>query len=55
VRLTTRGPAASEAIYEIVEEVEGEWEQQLGERQFAQLGRLLTQLYTLTTPGNDPA
>jgi DNA-binding MarR family transcriptional regulator len=55
VRLTPRGHAATEAIYEIVQGVETEWEQQLGPRQFGQLRRLLTQLYALTTPTNDPA
>jgi DNA-binding MarR family transcriptional regulator len=44
IRLTTRGRAATEAIYEIVQEVETEWEQQLGPRKFAQLRNLLTQL-----------
>jgi DNA-binding MarR family transcriptional regulator len=55
VRLTPRGHAATNAIYEIVQEVEGDWEQQLGPRKFAQLRRLLAQLYTITTPANDPA
>jgi DNA-binding MarR family transcriptional regulator len=55
VRLTPRGHAATKAIYEIVQDVETEWEQQLGPRKFGQLRRLLTQLYTLTTPANDPA
>jgi DNA-binding MarR family transcriptional regulator len=50
VRLTPRGRAATRAIYEIVQEVEGEWEQQLGPRKFGQLRRLLTQLYAITTP-----
>jgi DNA-binding MarR family transcriptional regulator len=44
IRLTSRGRAATEAIYEIVQEVETEWEQQLGPRKFAQLRNLLTQL-----------
>jgi len=55
VRLTPRGHAASKAIYEIVQEVEDDWEQQLGPRKFGQLRRLLTQLYTITTPTNAPA
>ena len=55
VRLTPRGHAATKAIYEIVQEVEDDWEQQLGPRKFGQLRRLLTQLYTITTPTNDPA
>jgi DNA-binding MarR family transcriptional regulator len=48
VRLTPRGHAATKAIYEIVQEVEDEWEQQLGPRKFGQLRRLLAELYTLT-------
>jgi DNA-binding MarR family transcriptional regulator len=55
VRLTARGHAATEAIYEIVQEVEDEWEQQLGPRKFGQLRRLLRQLNAITTPTNDPA
>ena len=55
IRLTRRGRAATDAIYEIVQEVEDDWEQQLGPRKFGQLRRLLTQLYTITTPTNDPA
>ena len=55
VRLTLRGHAATSAIYEIVQEVETEWEQQLGPRKFSQLRRLLTQLNTITTPTNDQA
>jgi len=55
VRLTPRGHDASKAIYEIVQEVEDDWEQQLGPRKFGQLRRLLTQLYTITTPTNAPA
>jgi DNA-binding MarR family transcriptional regulator len=50
IRLTARGQAATNAIYEIVQEVETEWERQLGPRKFGQLRRLLTQLYTITTP-----
>lgn len=53
IRLTPRGRAATRAIYEIVQEVEDEWEQRLGPRKFAQLRRLLTELYTITTPAND--
>jgi DNA-binding MarR family transcriptional regulator len=55
VRLTPRGRAATDAIYEIVQEVEADWEQQLGPRKFGQLRRLLTQLYEITTPTDDPA
>jgi DNA-binding MarR family transcriptional regulator len=54
VRLTPRGHAATKAIYEIVQEVEDDWEQQMGPQKFGQLRRLLTQLYTITTPTNDP-
>ena len=50
IRLTPRGHAATRAIYEIVQEVETDWEQQLGPRKFGQLRRLLTELYTITTP-----
>ena len=55
IRLTSRGRAATEAIYEIVQEVETEWEQQLGPRKFAQLRDLLTQLNTIATSTNDRA
>jgi DNA-binding MarR family transcriptional regulator len=55
VHLTPRGHAASRAIYEIVQEVETEWEQQLGPRKFGQLRRLLTQLNAITAPTTDPA
>ena len=55
VRLTPRGHAATRAIYEIVQEVETDLEQQLGPRKFRQLRILLTQLNTITTPTNDPA
>jgi DNA-binding MarR family transcriptional regulator len=53
IRLTARGHAATKAIYEIVQEVEDEWQQQLGPRKFAQMRRLLTQLYAITTPAGD--
>src|ERR1700693_1865829 len=53
IRLTSKGKAATKAIYETVQDVETEWEQQLGSRKFGQLRRLLTQLYTITTPTND--
>ena len=55
VRLTPKGHAATKAIYEIVQEVEGDWEQQLGPRKFGQLRHLLTELYTIAKPRNDPA
>ena len=53
IRLTPRGHAAIKAIREIVQDVESEWEQQLGARKFAQLRDLLTQLYAIATPTND--
>ena len=55
IRLTPKGHAAIKAIREIVQDVEHEWEQQLGPRNFAQLRHLLTQLYAIATPTNDPA
>jgi DNA-binding MarR family transcriptional regulator len=55
IRLTPRGRAATNAIYEIVQEVERDWEQQLGPRKFGQLRHLLTQLYTITTAAPEPA
>jgi DNA-binding MarR family transcriptional regulator len=55
IRLTDRGHAAVKAIREIVKEVETEWERQLGPRKFGQLRRLLTQLYAISAPANDPA
>lgn len=53
IRLTPRGRAATKAIYEIVQDVETEWEQQLGPRKFAQLRGLLTQLHAIVTTDND--
>jgi DNA-binding MarR family transcriptional regulator len=53
IRLTPKGHAAIKAIREIVQDVEDEWEQQLGARRFAQLRDLLTQLYAIATPTND--
>ena len=53
IRLTPKGHAAIKAIREIVQDVEDEWEQQLGPRKFAQLRDLLTQLYAIATPTND--
>jgi DNA-binding MarR family transcriptional regulator len=50
IRLTAKGHAAIKAIREIVQDLELEWEQQLGPRKFAQLRNLLTQLYTIATP-----
>lgn len=54
IRLTPKGHAAIQAIREIVQDVEDEWEQQLGPREFAQLRNLLTRLYAIATPTNDP-
>ena len=48
IRLTPRGHAAIQAIREIVQEVEAEWEQQLGPRKVAQLRHLLAQLQPIT-------
>ena len=50
IRLTPRGHAAIQAIREIVQGVESDWEQQLGARKFVQLRDLLTQLYEIATP-----
>jgi DNA-binding MarR family transcriptional regulator len=44
IHLTSRGHRAVRAIREIVTEVEGEWEQQLGPKQFADLRELLRDL-----------
>jgi DNA-binding MarR family transcriptional regulator len=55
IRLTRKGHAAIKAIREIVQDVEREWEQQLGPREFAQLRDLLTQLYAIATPTDDRA
>jgi DNA-binding MarR family transcriptional regulator len=52
IRLTSRGHAALGAIRDIVREVEADWEQQLGARNFAQLRRLLTKLNAIATPTN---
>jgi DNA-binding MarR family transcriptional regulator len=51
IRLTPKGQAVITAIREIVGEVEAEWQQQLGPRNFAQLRKLLTQLHGLAAPG----
>lgn len=55
VRLTRRGHAATKAIYEIVQEVEDDWERQMGPRKFGQLRSLLMQLYAISTPPDEPA
>jgi len=47
IHLTPRGHAAIKAIREIVQDVETEWEQQLGARKFAQLRDLLAQLHAI--------
>ena len=54
IRLTSKGHAAIKAIREIVQDVEAEWEQQLGPRNFAKLRHLLTQLQSIATPLNHP-
>jgi DNA-binding MarR family transcriptional regulator len=54
VRLTRRGHDVVKAIREIVKDLETEWEQQLGPRKFAQLRRLLMQLYAIATPNDRP-
>jgi hypothetical protein len=48
IRGTPRGHAAGKAIREIVQELEAEWEQQLGPRKFTQLCDPLAQLYAIT-------
>lgn len=48
IHLTPRGHGAIKAIREIVGEVEAEWQQQLGPRNFAQLRDLLAQLHAIT-------
>ena len=55
IRLTRKGHAAIKAIREIVQDVEREWEQQLGPGNFAQLRELLTQLYAIAIPSDDRA
>ena len=54
IRLTPRGQAATKAIYEIVQDVETDWAEQLGPRKFAQLRDLLAQLYAIAAPANHP-
>ena len=53
IRLAPKGHLAVRAIREIVQEVEQEWEQQLGPRKFAQLRRLLTDLNAIVAPTNE--
>jgi len=54
IELTARGRRAVDAIREIVNEVEADWEQQLGATQFAELRRLLTQLNSLLAAPHHP-
>ena len=54
IHVTPRGRAAIKAIREIVQEVEAEWEWQLGPRQFAQLRDLLVQLQPIAAPTDHP-
>ena len=53
IRLTAKGHAAIKAIREIVQDVEAEWELQLGPRKFAQLRGLLTQLHEIAAPTSE--
>jgi DNA-binding MarR family transcriptional regulator len=53
IRLTPKGHAAIEAIREIVQDVEAEWEHELGPRRFSQLRGLLTHLYAIVAPTSD--
>jgi DNA-binding MarR family transcriptional regulator len=55
VRLTARGRAAIEAIREIVQEVEAEWERQLGPRRFGQLRVLLEELQAVVAADDGAA
>jgi DNA-binding MarR family transcriptional regulator len=55
IHLTPRGHATVKAIREIVREVEAEWEQQLGPRNFAQLRDLLEQLQAIAAPTDQTA
>jgi DNA-binding MarR family transcriptional regulator len=55
IRLTRKGRAAIKAIRQVVQEVEEDWERQLGPREFAQLRGLLTQLYAIATPTHEEA
>jgi DNA-binding MarR family transcriptional regulator len=54
IHVTPRGHAAIKAIRQIVQEVEAEWERQLGPRKFAQLRNLLVQLQPIAAPTDDP-
>jgi DNA-binding MarR family transcriptional regulator len=50
IHLTPRGRAAIEAIREIVQQIETEWERELGAREFAELRELLARLHAITAP-----
>jgi DNA-binding MarR family transcriptional regulator len=54
IHVTPRGHAAIEAIREIVQEVEADWQRQLGARKFAQLRDLLVQLQPIVAPTDHP-
>jgi DNA-binding MarR family transcriptional regulator len=55
IHVTPKGHAAIKAIREIVQQVETEWQQQLGPRNFAQLRRLLEQLSAIAAATDDAA
>jgi DNA-binding MarR family transcriptional regulator len=55
IHLTPKGQGAIKAIREIVQEVEIEWQQQLGARKFAQLRDLLARLNAIATPPDHAA
>ncbi len=50
IHLTPKGHAAIRAIRDIVGEVEAEWAQRLGTREFTRLKELLTKLQAIATP-----
>jgi DNA-binding MarR family transcriptional regulator len=50
IRLRPRGRAAGAAVREIVSEVEAEWSQKLGSRQFGELRNLLVRLSESSDP-----
>lgn len=52
IRITRRGHAAIKAIREIVQEVEVDWEQQLGADRFGQLRLLLGELQGAAAPAD---
>jgi len=55
IHLTAEGRAAIKAIRDIVGEIEAEWREQRGPREFAQLRNLLTQLHAVVAATNQPA